>query len=155
MFLLVILFISAAAVGFGLFGTGDGGGVHLSYVDGQVVEKSMLLYLIQVFLIASIEVFMLVTLAFMISVVFRNSSLAIGISIFLLLMGGTVTAMLASYFDWAKYILFANTNLMQYFDGVPLVEGMTLGFSVVMIVIYFIVFLALAFGMFTKRDVAY
>lgn len=154
-FLLATLFISAGIVGFSLFGAGDGSSVHLAYTDGQVVEKSMLLHLIQVFLLSFVDVFMLVTLAFMISVVFRNSSLAIGISIFLLLMGGTVTAILASYFDWAKYILFANTNFMQYFDGVPLVEGMTLGFSVTMIVIYFVIFQVLAFLMFTKRDVAY
>ena len=57
-------------------------------------------------------------------------------------------------FDWAKYILFANTDLMQYFEGVPMVEGMTLTFSVIMIVSYFILFQSLAYMVFKKRDVA-
>jgi ABC-2 type transport system permease protein len=57
-------------------------------------------------------------------------------------------------FDWAKYILFANTNLMNYYDGTPTVEGMTMTFSVVMIIIYFLIFQALAFTIFKKRDVA-
>lgn len=94
------------------------------------------------------------TMAFMISAVFRNSSLAVGISIFLLAMGGTVTNLLATKFDWVKYILFANTDLTQYFDGSPLVSDMTLGFSIVVLAVYFIVFHVLAFGAFTKRDIA-
>ena len=57
-------------------------------------------------------------------------------------------------FDWAKYVLFANTDLMQYFEGIPMVEGMTLTFSVIMIVIYFILFQSLAYVVFKKRDVA-
>ena len=76
---------------------------------------------------------MLATMAFMISAVFRNSSLAIGLSIFLMFTGAELTGLLAMKFEWAKYVLFANTDLMQYFEGVPMVEGMTLPFSLIMI----------------------
>lgn len=152
--MLAILFVSAASLGFALFGTGDGNNVHLAYSNGNVVEQNMLLYLIKTYLLSSIDVIMITTMAFMISAVFRNSSMAIGLSIFLLLMGGTITSLIASRYDWAKYILFANTNLTQYFDGVPLVTGMTVGFSVIMLLIYFFVFQLLAFRVFTKRDVA-
>jgi ABC-2 type transport system permease protein len=151
--MLAVLFTVAAAAGFILFGTSDGSSVHLAYVNGEVIEQSMFLHLIKLFLLSSIDVLMVMTLAFMISSVFRNSSLAIGISIFLLLTGGNVTSLLASRYEWAKYILFANTNLMQYFDGVPMVEGMTLGFSVIMLIMYFIIFQLLAFWVFTKRDI--
>lgn len=153
-FMLAILFVTSAIVGFVLFGSGSGDNVHLAYTDGHVVEQNMLWYLIKTYLLSSIDVIMLITMAFMISAVFRNSSLAIGISVFLLLMGGNITQLLASKFDWAKFILFANTNLMQYFDGIPLVEGMTLGFSLIMLLVYFIIFIVLAFGVFMKRDVA-
>ncbi len=57
-------------------------------------------------------------------------------------------------FTWAKYILFANTNLMQYFEGAPMVEGMTITFSIIMILVYFVIFQFLAFYVFKKRDVA-
>jgi ABC-2 type transport system permease protein len=97
---------------------------------------------------------MLSTMAFMISAVFRNSSLAIGLSIFLMFTGAQFTNLIAIKFDWAKYILFANTDLMQYFEGMPLVEGMTLPFSVSMLVVYFVLFHSLAFFVFRKRDVA-
>jgi len=90
----------------------------------------------------------------MISAVFRNSSLAIGLSLFLLFTGGQFTALLAMKFDWAKYVLFANTDLMQYFEGTPLVEGMTIPFSIIMLVLYFALFQFLTFYVFKKRDVA-
>ncbi len=93
-------------------------------------------------------------MAFMISAVFRNSSLATGLSIFLLFMGGTITAIIATKYSLAKYILFANTDLTQYMDGAPLVEGMTAGFSIIMLLIYFGVFQLLAFLVFTRRDIA-
>ena len=94
-------------------------------------------------------------MAFMISAAFRNSSLAIGTSLFLYFVGGTATSFLAANFDWAKYSLFANTNLSRYeMGGMPFVEGMTMTFSVIMILIYFSLFVTLAFTVFTKRDIA-
>ncbi|WP_462410490.1 ABC transporter permease [Neobacillus sp. Marseille-QA0830] len=152
--MMLILFGSAAILGFALFGTGGGNPAHLAYSNGSVIEQNMLLYLIKTYFLSSIDVMMITTMAFMISAVFRNSSLAVGLSIFLLMVGGQVTSLIATRFDWAKYSLFANTDLNQYIDGVPLVEGMTVGFSVIMLLIYFIVFHLLAFGVFTKRDVA-
>ncbi|MED1738467.1 ABC transporter permease [Bacillus swezeyi] len=152
--LLFILFASAGLTGLLLFGTGESSQVHLAYVNGSVEEQSLLLHLAGSYLLNSISLFMMSTMAFMISAVFRNSSLAVGISIFLLVMGGTATGLLSMKFDWAKYILFANTDLTQYFDGTPLVSGMTLGFSITVLAVYYIVFQVLAFGVFTKRDIA-
>lgn len=152
--MLAFLFISAVITGLILFGTGGESVPYLAYQDGSVQEKSMLLHLITNFFLHSIDLFMLSTMAFMISSVFRNTSLASGLSIFLLAVGGTVTGLLAMRFDWGKYSLFANTDLTQYFEGIPLVEGMTLGFSITMLVIYFVIFIVLAFAVFTKRDVA-
>jgi ABC-2 type transport system permease protein len=155
LFMIAILFMSAFAVGAILFGTGNASSsVHLAYVNGVVEEQSLFLYLVKMYLLNSLSVFMLAAMAFMISAVFRVSGLAIGISIFLLLTGGTITNLLASKFTWAKYSLFANTNLMQYIDGMPLVEGMTMSFSLTMIFIYFVIFHLLAFVFFTKRDIA-
>ncbi|MBS4198273.1 ABC transporter permease [Bacillus sp. FJAT-49732] len=152
--MLAILFATVSILGLIIFGKGTTDSVHLAYVNGAVVEQNLLLYLIKTYILNSLSVFLLTTMAFMISAVFRNSGLAIGISIFLLLMGGTITNLLAAKFDWAKYSLFANTNLMQYVDGVPLVDGMTLSFSILMIIIYFVIFHAMAFVFFTKRDIA-
>ncbi|KYD03116.1 ABC transporter permease [Bacillus atrophaeus] len=154
--LLLVLFVGSTLLGLIFFGTGGDAAdnVHLVYKDGHVAEQSIIGYLAKTYLYESISAFMLATMAFMLSAVFRNSSLAVGFSIFLLVMGSTATGFLAMKFDWAKYILFANTDLTQYLDGKPLVEGMTMTFSIVMLVIYFVIFQLLAFGVFLKRDIA-
>ncbi len=154
--LLFILFAGSALLGLIFFGTGGdaGANIHLFYKDGQVFEQSMVGHLATTYLSESVDALMVATMAFMLSAVFRNSSLAVGFSIFLLVAGTTATAFIATKFDWAKYILFANVDLSQYVDGTPLINGMTMTFSIVMLVIYFIAFLLLAFGSFMKRDIA-
>jgi ABC-2 type transport system permease protein len=151
---LSILFVFSALLGALLFGFPNNPSPYLSYYNGVITEESMLNHLLIYYGLKSISMFMLATMAFMISAVFRNSSLAIGLSLFLMFTGGQVTQFIALKFTWAKYILFANTDLTQYFEGMPMVEGMTLPFSVAMLLIYFILFLFLAHFVFKRRDVA-
>ena len=89
----------------------------------------------------------------MISAVFRNSSLSIGVAIFLMMSGSTLVVFVASK-EWAKYILFANTDLTVFFEGSPIIEGLTLPFSVSVLAVYFVLFIGLSWFFFTKRDVA-
>ncbi|MCA1057937.1 ABC transporter permease [Rossellomorea aquimaris] len=154
MSMLLLLFVVSLLLGLILFG-GTDQSTHLAFVDGKVVEQNIVGYLIKTYLLQTINIVMMATMAFMISAVFRSSSLAIGISLFLLFVGGNATSLLALKFDWAKYSLFANTDLTQYTGFTPpLVDGMTMGFSITMLVIYFIIFQVLAFLVFNKRDVA-
>ncbi|OCA92454.1 ABC transporter permease [Pseudobacillus wudalianchiensis] len=153
LFMISVLFIVSALIGAVLFGSSETS-VHFAYEGGKVVEQNMFLYLLKIYLMKSVDVFMLATMAFMISAVFRSSSLAIGISLFLLFIGTNVTMLIAMKYEWAKYLLFANTNLLQYENGQTLVDGMTLGFSLAMLAVYYVVFQLLAFVTFTKRDVA-
>lgn len=154
LFMLVVLFVFSTVVGMILFGFPDQTSTYINYYNGKVTEQNMFAHLLGYYGLKSINMMMLATMAFMISSVFRNSSLAIGISIFLMFTGAQMTMLLSLKFSWAKYILFANTDLMQYFEGAPMVEGMTLPFSVGMLLIYFIVFQLLAFFVFNKRDIA-
>ncbi|WLR42422.1 ABC transporter permease [Bacillus carboniphilus] len=150
-----IVFVFSGLLGLLFFGTGDStSNVHLAYSNGEVVEQSIFLHIVKSYLFNSIDILMVMTMAFMISSAFRSSSLAIGLSIFLLIAGGNITFILSQKFDFAKYSLFANTNLTQYFNGTPLVEGMTLPFSITMLLIYFVIFQVVAFAVFMKRDVS-
>lgn len=121
------------------FGTGGdtAANIHLIYKDGHVIEQNMMGHLATTYLSESVAALMVATMAFMLSAVFRNSSLAVGFSIFLLVAGTTATAFIATKFDWAKYILFANVDLSQYVDGTPLIKGMTMTFSIAMLVILY------------------
>jgi ABC-2 type transport system permease protein len=95
---------------------------------------------------------MIVTLAFMLSTVFRSSSLAIGIALGLLFIGPLLVGLIAKY-AWAKYYLFSNT-LSQYVNDSPMIEGLTLQFSIGILLVYFLVFNLLSWVIFVKRDVA-
>ncbi|MFD0048058.1 ABC transporter permease [Actinomycetes bacterium NPDC127524] len=150
---LVVLFVLSLIFGAIFFGFGDTS-PYLAYTDGHIVERNQVMHLIGAYGISSISMLMYTTMAFMISAAFRNSSLAIGVSIFLLLSGASITNLLAMKFDWAKYLLFANVDLTPYFDGNALIDGMTLSFSLVMLLIYFIIFHVVAFLTFVKRDIA-
>lgn len=151
LFIMAILFVFSTALGAILFGMPDKAIPYLNYYNGQVTEQNIVVHLLIYYGLSSIDTIMLVTMAFMISSVFRNSSLAIGLSLFLLFTGAQFTTLLAMKFDWAKYILFANTDLMQYFEGTPMVEGMTLSFSVIMLLVYFAIFQFLAFYVFKNE----
>ncbi|WP_369522950.1 ABC transporter permease [Pseudalkalibacillus hwajinpoensis] len=153
LFSLVILYISSFIIG-GLFlGFNAVDQPYLTYSGGDVAETSMAIHYIVEYALASVNLLMMVTFAFMLSSVFRSSSLAIGLAIFLMFTGSQLTYILSQY-DWVKYILFANTDLSVYFDGSPIIESMTLGFSLMTLLVYFIVFLLLSWLLFTKRDVA-
>lgn len=152
--LLVLLFISAVIVNGLLYGFQNLGLPHLKIgADGAVHESSMVLYVLTTYGYKLIQLIMIVTLAFMISTVFRSSSLAIGLSIFIMFAGQIITVLLLRY-SWGKYFLFANTDLTQYLEGRPMAEGMTMGFSIGVLIFYFLLFNLLSWEIFRRRDVA-
>ncbi|TCP56022.1 ABC-2 type transport system permease protein [Tumebacillus sp. BK434] len=148
--LLVISFVLGGLV-FGFSGVDQ----PFIYVDGDGVlhQMNMASKVLLSFGLEAVTLLMIVTIAFMISAAFRSSSLSISLSIFVMFAGSIVVQILSRY-EWIKYILFANLDLSMYFMGMPLVEGMTLGFSVLMLAIYFVIMHVLAWTLFTKRDVA-
>ncbi|GIQ69220.1 ABC transporter permease [Xylanibacillus composti] len=156
LFLLVALLVFSIALNGVLYGF-SGFGQPLLIINGAgdgVKEVSLFGHVLKAYALSTVELIMIVTMAFMISSVFRSSALAIAFSIVALLMGYLVTINLAMFFDWAKYLLFANTDLTQHLENRPIVEGMTMGFSITMLALYFIVFNLLSWLVFTKRDVA-
>ena len=150
--LITLLFGLSFIFGSLLFGFSGIEQSNLVYQNNQVVEQNMITYIISLYGFNSIDLFMMLTFAFMISTVFRSSSLAIGISIFLMFTGPQLVQLLSNY-EWVKYVLFANTNLQQYTNGIPIVEGMTMAFSISMLIIYFVIFIGVSWITFEKRDV--
>ncbi len=153
LFGLLLMLVSAMIIGAVAYGV-DGFSIpFLAVKDGAVVERSMFMQSLVNYGYECVSLVMMVTFAFMISSAFRSSSMAIGLSLGLMFLGNMITAVLQRY-DWIKYFLFSNLNLRQYTAGrEPVVEGMTMGFSIVMLVLYFAAFAAVAWSLFTKRDV--
>ncbi|WP_173917854.1 ABC transporter permease subunit [Halobacillus sp. Marseille-Q1614] len=151
--MLFFLYAMAFITGGLLFGFSGVSEPHLFIMSGEVQETPQFQHTVYGYLLSSVNLVMMATFAFMVSAVFRNSALAIGIAIFLMMSGNAIVAFFASK-EWAKYILFANTNLTQFFSGTPMIDGLTLEFSITMLVVYFVIFLGLSWIFFTKRDVS-
>lgn len=102
-----------------------------------------------------IQLFIIALIAFMISTVFRSSSLAIGISILLLFMKDLFVLLFnPARYEWAKYILFPHLDLSVYIHSSQGPGGVGMGFSIAVLVIYCLVFALISWWSFAKRDVS-
>ncbi|MCT2196868.1 ABC transporter permease [Paenibacillus sp. p3-SID1389] len=121
----------------------------------QYLEASPLSRILESLLYSYIDLLVIAAFSFMLSTVFRSSGIAIGLSIFILFAGNIFTLLFhPSRYAWAKYLLFTNMDLGQYRGGQVGPAGMTLGFSITVLAVYVLLFLAVAWLVFKKRDVA-
>lgn len=133
-----------------LFNTGES--ITLSVINGQVVEQIVETNYLEKIMLFAGSMFMTVLFAFMLGSIFNSSTLAVSLSLVLLLMGAPITMFLAKY-DFARYIWFAN-DLSQYESGMtPIIPDLTLSFSIVVNFVYAIIFLVISFTNFMRRDI--
>ncbi|MCL6627817.1 ABC transporter permease [Alicyclobacillus shizuokensis] len=152
--LIVELAVAAWLVGGIVFGF-DGFATPYLYADtsGHIHQMPMFAHVLSTYGLKCVNLLMIVTISFMISVLLRSSSLAIAISLLLLFVGSTLVEVLSNH-TWVKFILFANTDLTQYMEGTPVVKGMTLTFSIIVLAVYFVIFHVVSWLTFTRRDVS-
>jgi ABC-2 type transport system permease protein len=148
--LLVVSLAFSAIVAVILFGTESAFTVVIE--NGQAVAQTIENNFLENILYSVASLIVPIIFAFMIGSLFGSSTLAVSLSIFIILMGQTATMILANY-DFTKYIWFAN-DLSQFAPGnSPIIEGLTLSFSIIVNVVYAVVFLVITFLYFMKRDV--
>lgn len=156
--MLAVLLVASLTVGGLFFGfSGQEGASFWTLTSGET-ETNAFFYIMRQYSFVSIPLVMMATFAFMISALFRNSALAIGLSIFLYLTGSVFVEAFSQY-RWTKYILFANTDLRPYFEGTAHMAGGTLSFSITTLLVLFYRFLGFGFWVvaalaYTKRDIA-
>ncbi|MFC0334903.1 ABC transporter permease [Paenibacillus sepulcri] len=93
------------------------------------------------------------TITFMLSVLFRSTAAVMGVMLACLIAGTILSAMVESW-ESAKYLFMVNLQLIGYLEeAAPPVEGMSLGFSLLVLLVWGASALAVAFITFTKRDV--
>lgn len=98
---------------------------------------------------------LLMTLAFALSTLFNNSAVAITLTL-LGYMGSSMINMIGLQFelDWIKYFVTPNWDLTQhFFGGLPMYEGTSLEFSIVINAIYFVIMLIPTYIVFKKRNI--
>ena len=100
-------------------------------------------------------IILLATLAFAISTLFTNSTLAITISL-LGYMAATIINQLAMAYnlDFMKYFVTMNWDLSIYANGaLPYMEGMSMTMSIIICVVYFLIMMIPTFMVFKKRNI--
>jgi len=150
LFLTVVAIVATIIAGY-LFYDSSGGSL-LEYKNGSVVEISYWGRVLTLYGLQFVGVLIYTTFAFMIGSVFRSSSLAIGLSIFLLFMGPNVVFFL-SRFEFTKYVLFTHTDLTGYITGNMFIEGISMPFSIAVLAVYVLIFLVISYWSFMRRDV--
>ncbi len=155
LFMLTTLFILSILIN-GILKGFDGFSASFLYMadNGEVVERSMMLQMLIYFALSFGELLMITSIGFMIGTIFRSSAMAIGISMFIMFTGSIISFFLLRY-DWGKYSIFPNLELTQYRGGAALISNeLSLGFSLAVLAVYFVVFNVLSWYIFSKRDVA-
>lgn len=129
-----------------------------SIVAGQLDASSVLnipqwKYVIMVYALAWISAFTIGALTILVSVLVKNTGIAIGVMMSTLIAGGFMQFFLN---DWPliKYLYMINLNLTSYLSGsVQVVEGMSFLFSFTVLSVWAILSLVLSFLVFIKQDV--
>ncbi len=135
-------------------GTEGMGGVYLSYADGVAHEQSIILYSLKQYALAGVSLLTSITLAFTISSLMRSNAIAVAISLVIEFLGATITLFLYEFgHDWARYLVFSNTDLANISNGYSLFPGQTIGFALTVIAIYMVIYLLTAYDAFKKKEV--
>lgn len=98
---------------------------------------------------------LLATLAFAFSTIFANSALAITISLLGYMSTNIINALVIQYkVNFMKFFVTMNWDFNEYLFGrLPKMEGMTLGFSIIMCALYFIAMIIPTFIIFKKKNI--
>ncbi|SFI89087.1 ABC-2 type transport system permease protein [Paenibacillus sp. UNC496MF] len=149
----VVMLGSSFVLNLILFGYGDA--KTASDALGVPNSSGPFSYMIQAYILDYIGLIMIVTFSFMLSTLFRSGGLAIGLSMFIYFFGmiGSNLLMMLEY-KWVDYLLFLHLNLKGYLGSKEIARGMTLGFSLAVLAGYYIVFVAITWLVFNRRDVA-
>lgn len=129
-------------------------GVYISYSNGLVREQSIITYSFIQYLLSGVSLVLSVTFAFAISSLARNNAIAVALSLSIEILGTTMTMFLSDLgHDWGRYLLFANTDTANILKGNVLFPGQTIGFSLCVIFVYYVIFILMAYDGFKKKDV--
>ncbi|KZZ83202.1 ABC transporter permease subunit [Bacillus sp. SJS] len=162
--LLLLFFLAAANViaGTFLYGAGDFGAkiaeTPMTFGGGEPVIAAVGNMYIEKILLFIPNLIMVVTISFMLSTLFKSQSMAVGFGIFVLFMNSAlnigVQLLIGLKQEWAKLLLFPHLELMQFSAAEEILPGVTLMFSLAVLLVYYILFMAITFFFFQRKDVS-
>jgi len=152
--MLVLLVVCEYATNALFYGVGDIHTIDLFLnQQGQIIQQNVLMQVIKMYGLSIFPVIGYVTLAFAISTILRNSTLAVGISLFIMIVGNSMIEATAKM-EWLKYLPFANSDISLYIFHLPARPEMTLFFSIFVLLVYIFALSLISWIVFKKRDVS-
>jgi ABC-2 type transport system permease protein len=110
-------------------------------------------FLLMVFGLAWFVSLVVGTLSFMLSTLIKSTAAGMGVMLACLIAGMILTNMVSSW-ESAKYLFMVNlTPTMYLTGGTPPIEGMTLGFSLMVLLLWGIAGIIVSFLSFTRKDI--
>lgn len=110
-------------------------------------------YILRQFGLAWFVALVVGTLSFMLSVLIKSTAAGMGVML-ALLISGTILSNMVSSWESAKYLFMVNLNLITYLNGsAPPIEGMSLAFSFIILLLWGLGALFISFFRFTRQDV--
>ncbi len=153
---LVLAFVVGLIADLAFFGTADiSTAGNISCVNGVVTDGSAFLCIASKFLLGFINVTVMSTISFTISALMHSSALAIGISMVAMLMGTTIVSILKGFLhqNWARYLIFANSNLVSVMERTYGFATQTILSAVIVIAIHMVIFLTIAYDGFCRKEI--
>lgn len=155
--MLSVLLVAGYLVGILIIGAGDFDMKSIVYtLDGQkeVAIGTQFFTSILYFLPSLL---MVMTISFMLSTLFKSQALAVGIGIAVLFTSsvlGEIIVFLAEKFTWVKFLIFPHLDLTVYALQDTILQDVTIVVSLTILLVYYVIFMALTFLFFQKRDVS-
>lgn len=129
--------------------------ISYSNISDKITVMNIFVYSFKSFLGLLPTFLLLTTLAFAASTIFNNTALSIVISFAGFIGSDVVTELLAGFKKWwIKYIYCFNWNFTPYiFNNKPDIKGVSLGFSIIVCLVYLAILLIPSFIVFKNRDI--
>ena len=129
--------------------------VAYNFNTNSLQEINVFVYFLTQFL-AQLPIFILLaTLAFALGTIFTNSALAITISLLGYIAANIINQLAISYnIKFLEYFVTMNWDLSQYlFGNLPNMEGMTMTFSIITCIVYFLIMVIPTWIIFKKKNI--
>ena len=129
--------------------------VEYNFNTNSLQEINVLVYFLIQFLAQLPMFILLATLAFALGTIFANSALAITISLLGYIAANIINQLAISYnIKFLEYFVTMNWDLSQYlFGNLPNMEGMTMSFSIITCIVYFLIMVIPTLIIFKKKNI--
>lgn len=157
-FLLAVLAIAGYLVSIAFFGTAgfnDNIYAYNSAFSPETVSGGV--YFLQNLAYYLPGLILILALAFMLSTLFKNQAIAVGIGIFVLFFSSTVGSIivgLSEKYAWTKALIFPHLDQTVFIMDDKILTNITMPISLGILGVYYIIFMFITFFFFQKRDIS-